>query len=1109
MFLYIWSKTKVKMKIFRYPLIISLGFLLSCADEKSSQNSPGGLTDGATTQFTKITPETSNINFRNTIVETNAFNFLNYAYVYAGAGVAIGDFNNDDLEDIYLTSNFGPNKLYQNKGDFQFEDITKASKAEDYKGFSTGATALDINNDGWLDIYVSKAGSLGNDEGRRNLLFVNQKNGSFKEEAKAWGIDDPGYTTQAYSLDYDKDGDLDLYVVNYRPDFKNNTKISSTIQSNIEETTSDQLYRNDGSRFTKVTGQAGIYNKAWGLAGTVGDFNEDGWDDIYISNDFLEPDVMLINQKDGTFRNEINSRLKHISFNSMGSDYADLDNDLYPDLITVDMLAENYARSKENMASMSTENFMSMVKVGYHHAYMANMLHRNTGNGYYSEISQLSGIVKTDWSWAPLIADFDNDGLKDIYITNGVARDYTNQDFRISLKEKNARGESMTLEAAINLMPSQKLSNYLYRNQGDLTFNNTVKEWGLGDPSFSNGAAYADFDNDGDLDIVVNNVNDLPGLYRNNAKQNFIRVDLDGPEKNRLGVGTSVFVTNENGVQLQKKYLARGYQSSVSKILNFGLGTAKSKVDIAAVWPDGKTTQIKDASPNDLITLKYSDASSEPFITKQYKRLKRGVSPTSLGIDYTHVENDYNDYADQLLLPQKQSTKGTAIVIADVNADGLDDFFVGNAKGAHAASYVQNADGTFRKTNESLWSSEAKYEDANALFFDADGDKDLDLYVVSAGYELGENNPLLQDRLFINDGKGNFRKNNNALPKMQVSGKAIAAGDYDADGDLDLFIGGNVVPGKYPLAPPSFLLKNDGGKFTDVTNENPDLATSGMISEAIFTDYDNDNDLDLMVVGEWMNPTIFTNNNNSFSKAEIPSFENSEGWWHAVSVADFDGDGDQDYVLGNIGKNNKFQPKKDKPIYIYGKDFDDNGSFDVALSKINEGKLVPVRGKECSSEQNPFLLENIETYKEFANLDMNAIYGEEKLNDAYQLVAHTFESAYAENLGNGSFKVRALPNNAQIGPSISIITKDINKDGHIDILGVGSMYDAEVETIRYDSNFGYVLLGDGKGNFEYNSSFDPFVIKDAKDVTQLSINGTTYYMVVSNNAPLEIFSLEP
>ncbi|MBT8255982.1 MAG: CRTAC1 family protein, partial [Bacteroidia bacterium] len=543
---------------------VSLSILLISCDQKGGDAiKKGGYTNGATTLFTKVGSQESNIRFKNMIREDLEFNFLNYPYLYTGAGVAVGDIDNDGLQDIYLTANFGPNKLYKNKGNFQFEDITIASKTEDYQGFATGATMLDINNDGWLDIYVAKAGSMDNDDGRRNLLFVNQQDGTFSEEGKQWGVDDPGYSTQAYSLDYDKDGDLDLYVLNYRYDFKNNTKISGEIQSQIEEVTSDQLYRNDGNKFTKVTGEAGIYNKAWGLAGAIGDFNNDGWDDIYVSNDYLEPDVMYINQQDGTFKNEINERMNHISFNSMGSDLADLDNDNHPDLITVDMLAENYARSKENMASMSTENFMSMVEVGYHHAYMANMLHYNVGNGKFKETAQLSGVVKTDWSWAPLLADFDNDGLKDIFITNGVYKDYNNQDFRNELRARNARGESMTLQAVLDLMPSQKLDNYIYKNNGDLSFTKVIKEWGLEDPNFSNGAAYADFDNDGDLDLIVNNVNDEIGLYRNNANSNYVQVRLKGPNNNSLGIGAQVFLENSTGSQHQQLYLARGFQSSV------------------------------------------------------------------------------------------------------------------------------------------------------------------------------------------------------------------------------------------------------------------------------------------------------------------------------------------------------------------------------------------------------------------------------------------------------------------------------------------------------------------------------------------------------------------
>jgi len=1078
--------------------------------EQKEETRHGGYSNGATTLFSKINTGQSNISFENTVREDLEFNFLNYPYLYTGAGVAVGDIDGDGLEDIYLTSNFGHNKLYKNKGDFTFEDITQKSKTIDYEGFTTGATMMDINHDGWMDIYVSKAGSLKSDDGRRNKLFVNQQDGTFKEEAKKWGIDDPGYSTQAYPLDYDKDGDLDLYVVNYRYDFGNNTKISGAIQKAIEETTSDQLYRNDGTHFTKVTGEAGIYNKSWGLSGAVGDFNNDGWDDIYVSNDYLEPDLLYINQRNGTFKNEANTRVNHISFNSMGSDYADLNNDGLPDLVTVDMLAENYARSKENMASMSTENFNAIVNVGYHHAYMANMLHYNNGNGKYKETAQLSGIVKTDWSWAPLLADFDNDGLKDIFISNGVYKDYNNQDFRRELKARNARGEAMTLQAVLDLMPSQKLDNYAYKNNGDLSFTKVIKEWGLEDPSFSNGAAYTDIDNDGDLDLIVNNVNGEIGLYRNNVNANSLKIKLEGAPTNTLGIGAEITVTAGEETQYQKLYVTRGFQSSISPLMHFGLGTLDQAEEITVRWPDGKLSKQTNVAANGVVTFSYADATGKDNSLRYSPSQKKSIAPSNLGIDYTHQENPHNDYDVQLLLPQKQSTKGTGITVGDINGDGLEDFFVGNALGAEAALYMQTSEGTFVKTNETLWKQEAKYEDANALFFDADGDGDQDLYVVSTGYELSEDDVLLQDRLYLNNGKGSYNRAAKALPKMRTAGKAIQATDFDNDGDLDLFVGGNVIPGKYPLSPTSYLLRNDNGNFVDIAADDPDLSHMGMISDAIFTDYDGDNDLDLLVVGEWMQPTFFENTNGAFTKAQsIQGLDETAGWWFSATAADFDNDGDPDYVLGNLGRNNKFQPTTKKPLSIHAKDFDDNGSFDVALSKISEGKLVPVRGRECSSEQNPFLLDKIGSYKQFASLDFNDIYGEERLKDAHVFQVQQFESVYLKNLGNGTFEITYLPNETQTGPTLSLLSEDINNDGHLDVIGVGAIYDAEVETIRYDSNYGYVLLGDGQGNFTYTKSYDPFIDKDAKDLAQLMIGNTPYYVAVSNNAPLEVFTYQP
>jgi len=1094
----------------KHLFITSLLLLLisSCTNDSNNKEATNSKIKNNQLLFTKITSEKSHINFKNNIKQTNDFNFMNYMYIYTGAGVAIGDIDQDGLEDIYFVSNFGPNKLYKNNGGFEFEDITVSSKTEDYSGFSMGVTMLDVNNDGWLDIYVSKAGSLNDNNARRNLLFVNQKDGTFKEEAKKWGIDDYGYTTQAYSLDYDKDGDLDLYVVNHRYDFINNDKISSSIQRNIEEITSDQLYRNDGTHFTKVTKEAGLYNKAWGLSAVIGDFNNDGWDDIFIANDFLEPDVMYINQKNGTFKDEILSKLKHITTFSMGSDFADLNNDLFPDLVTLDMTATSHERSKENMASMSTPNFMKMVEIGYHHAYMTNMLHYNEGNGKFKESGQLSGISKTDWSWSTLIADFDNDGLKDIYITNGVDKDYTNQDARIELKEVMKRGDSMTLEAVLNTFPSEKKSNFIYKNNGDLSFSEVIEDWGLVDPSFSYGAAYADLDNDGDLDLIVNNVDDKASIYKNNSNNNYLQVKLKGPSKNPIGIGSKVYLYIDRGSQFQQLYLTRGYKSSVTSNLNFGLGNTKQINQIVVEWPDGKISKLDNVQPNQIITVDYTAATNKAFTAKKYSTYKNNIDPATLGINYMHQENEFNDFSLQLLIPQKQSTKGTGIAKADVNSDGLEDFFVGNASGAIAALYIQKKDGTFTSTNKPLWKKEAKYEDANALFFDADNDGDQDLYIVSAGYDLNENSPLLQDRLYINNGKGDFTIAKNALPKMLSSGKSVIAGDYDGDGDQDLFVGGNVIPAKYPLPPRSYLLKNENGKFIEDTESNPSLYEIGMVSEAIFTDYDKDNDLDLMMVGEWMAPTIYKNNQGIFEKETISGLDNSEGWWFSITAEDFDDDGDEDYVLGNLGKNNKFHPSPKKPLFIYAKDFDNSGNLDVAMSKLNHGKQVPVRGKECSSEQNPFLLEKIQTYKEFAHFDMNEIYGEEKLNDAYQLVAHTFETIYLENLGDGNFKSSILPNEAQMGPTLSIVSDDFNNDGFKDIMGIGAIYDAEVETIRYDSNYGYVLLGDGEGSFTYNKNYDPFIDRDSKDLKEIMINGEKHYIAVSNNDTLSIFNFK-
>ncbi|RKE92261.1 VCBS repeat-containing protein [Ichthyenterobacterium magnum] len=1085
-----------------------LTFLIisSCAENKKENLITKSKEDAKL--FSLIKPTQSNITFSNNLKETYEFNFLVYPYIYIGGGVAVGDINNDGLQDIYFTSNQNSNKLYLNKGDLKFDDITIASNTSDSDGWSTGTSMIDINNDGYLDIYVCKSASLKNKEARRNKLYINQKDNSFKESAKSYGLDHPGFSTQSYFFDYDKDGDLDMYLVNHRPDFKNNTKISSEIQSKIYDESSDHLFRNDGNTFTKVSASAGIINKAWGLSASIGDFNNDNWPDIYVANDYLEPDMLYINNKNGSFKNEILDRVKHISFNSMGSDFADINNDLLPDLITLDMLAEDHSRGKENMATMSTENFNNIVKVGYHHQYMANTMQLNNGNGSFSDIGQLSGISKTDWSWAPLIADFDNDGLKDVFITNGIEKDFANQDFRRNIKKLNQQNKAMKLEDVLNMLPAAKLANYIFKNNGDLTFSNQQKNWGLDQKVNSNGAAYADFDNDGDLDLIVNNENAIASLYQNNSTNNYLNIKLNGNDKNKFAIGTTVKITTNKGQQLQQLYTNRGFQSSVTNILNFGIGNQKSIKSLEVIWPDGKISNLNNIDANQLVEIDYTSAKNKNTAnSKSNNNLFAAINSSTLSINYKHDENLFDDYSKQLLLPNKQSTQGPCLSVADVNGDGLDDFYVGGAHKQSAQLYIQSQDKTFKLTNNSALIKDKNYEDVESLFFDSDNDGDLDLYVCSSGYELNENDSLLQDRLYLNDGKGNLTRSNK-LPKMLSSTKAVKPIDYDDDGDLDLIVGGRVIPGKYPLAPQSYILKNDNGTFSDVTNViAPDFKTIGMVTDIEITDYNNDKNLDVIIVGQWMPITLFSIENNKFIKQNIKAFEKTEGWYNSISASDFDNDGDIDYIIGNLGSNNKFHPTLEKPLHIFSSNFDNNQSYDIALSKYYKGQLVPVRGKQCSSEQTPFLNEKIGSYKEFASLNIEGVYGSDAIADSNHMIAYNFKTLYLKNEA-GNFSISYLPNVAQISPTQDFEILDLNNDGFLDIVGIGNLYDAEVETIRYDASHGYALLNDGKGHFNALKNSGLFCDKDMRQVSKIKIDNTPHIIIASNNDSLSIFKLK-
>jgi len=1058
--------------------------------------------------FTLLDNQQTNIHFKNKVTETVYFNFLTYPYVYNGGGVGVGDINNDGLEDVYFTSNQQSNKLYLNQGDFQFKDITNTAKVKDDKGWSTGVTFTDINNDGWLDIYVCKSGALESHELRKNKLFINQKDNTFIEKAKEYGLDHYGFSIQSYFFDIDNDGDLDMYLVNHRQDFRNNVTIDLERDKKIEDYGSDQLFRNDNGTFINITNQAGIANKAWGLSASIGDFNNDGWLDVFVANDFFHPDYLYINNQNGTFSDKALTTFKHISNNSMGSDFADINNDLLADLVVLDMVAEDHIRGKKNMASMNTKSFNSMVKAGYHHQYMSNMLQLNNGDGTYSEIAQLSGIHKTDWSWAPLIADFDNDGLKDLFVTNGIKKELSNQDFRDQMRQNILNRKKVTIEQAIAMMPSEKLQNYLFKNNGDLSFQKVSSPWGINQKINSNGSVYVDLDNDGDLDLITNNQSDEASIYKNNSINNYITFSLKGNPSNIGGIGAKIHLYAKNLQQSKQHFVSRGYQSSITNKIHFGLGNIQNIDSVKIIWDTEKQQIIKQPKINSTTILEYKNAYERQNKSHIKEGLFTKINSQKLGVDFVQKEKEFNDFELQVLLPHKQSEITKALCIGDVNKDGLDDFFVGNASDERASLYIQNNNGKFIETNSNLFKKDAMYEDTDAQFLDVDGDGDLDLYVASGSYEFTENNSLLKDRLYLNNGNGQFMKSKNLLPKIYGNTRKIVVGDFDKDKDMDIFICGGTKHGKYPMADKSYLLENNNGKYIDGNHKIKGIENLQIINDGIFTDYDNDGDVDLMLVGEWMPIQIFENINNKFINKEIKEFKNTNGWYQSITKFDFNNDGFNDYIIGNWGTNNKFHPSKEKPLHIYADYLDDNDSFDMVLSKTTKtGKLLPVRGKECSTQQTPFLKKKITTYKDFALSTLPEIYGEKELENAIHLKVSTFKSVIALGNGKGQFRVKNLPNPAQFGPLLNVVTHDFNNDGKLDIFGVGDAYDSEVETIRYDALKGVVLLNK---NTDFKLLLDDnsyFTNNEAKAIKKIIIQNKTYFIILNKNSELTFLKL--
>lgn len=1105
-----------------FMIITSLLVLFSCTNNKMQENSSGEM--AIMSIFDQLSPEQTGVLFSNNLKEDSIINYFTYPYIYMGGGVAVGDVNNDGLQDFFLTGNMVENKLYLNKGDLKFEDVTSQSRVGGDDRWATGVTMADVNADGWLDIYVSVSGKFTT---TKNLLYIN--NGAsenniptFTEKAEESGIADEGRTTQGTFFDYDNDGDMDLYLANYPfTSFKTRNFAYKFKMEKKEADNSDKLYENKGDgTFTDVTEAAGLLNFGLSLSATVGDFNEDGWEDIYVSNDFATPDHFYFNNGDGTFSDKVKETTQHTAFYGMGVDVADFNNDGLLDILQMDMTPQDNRRNKANMASMDPSGFWEMVNIGLHYQYMQNTLQLNNGIApdnlpHFSDISRLTGISSTDWSWAGLFADLDNDGWKDVFITNGTRRDINNKDYFKKIDNANSKTrKTFDYLELTQEIPSEKIDNFAFKNNGDLTFSSVIKDWGLSYEGFSNGATYADLDNDGDLDIIINNIDDPTIIFRNKTSElelgNYLRIKLYGSEKNPLGLGTKIKARIKDNIQFHQHTLTRGFQSSVEPYIHFGLSNENLVDELVIAWPDGKEQLLTNVAANQVLSINYSDANitqDNPAVNAGETLLFSDATAT-LGIDYQHKENVFNDFKYEVLLPHVYSQNGPGLAVGDVNGDQLEDFYIGGAVDHVGALYLQTKNGTFSISPTSPWQIDADKEDMGAALFDADADGDLDLYVVSGGNEYEKDSPKLQDRLYVNDGNGNFKKAIDALPKILSSGSRVKVGDYDGDGDQDLFVGGRIVPRSYPVPASSYILRNDasdtgGVKFTDVTSDvAPDLTQAGLVTDAVWVDYDQDDKLDLVIVGEWMPITFFKNTGKEFiNKTESYDLERSTGWWYSIIADDFDMDGDVDFVGGNLGLNYKYQATETESFDVYAYDYDKNGNLDIVLGYYNNGIQYPVRGRQCSSEQISNIKIKYQDYNSFAEATLADVYSARDLEASLHFQAWNFASSYVENKGNESFKLRNLPNAAQLSSINGMISEDFNKDGHIDIVAAGNLYVTEVETTRNDASYGLFLAGDGKGNFNavpYSES--GFYLKhDTKDLAKIQTARGAVILAANNH----------
>lgn len=1065
-------------KIFYYSLLTIFYVLSGCNNNNESLKTE----EESDHLFTLLTPEQTNISFQNTLTEGLNTNILMYEYFYNGGGVAAGDFNNDGLIDLYFSSNMADNKFYLNKGNMKFEDITDASGASGRSGpWKTGVNAVDVNGDEKLDIYLCYSGAMPAEK-RKNELFINVGNDQqgipqFQERAEAYGLASTGFSNQSYFFDYDKDGDLDMLLLNHNPKNLPIQNVEATQQLFNQDNPDKglRLFKQTNGKFEDVTAKSGINGSelSYGLGLGISDFNNDGWPDFYVSNDYSVPDFLYINNKNGTFTNDLRNCIGHTSQFSMGNDVGDINNDGLQDIFTLDMLPEDNRRQKLLLTPDNYTKFDLNVRSGFYYQYMRNMLQVNNGNGTFSETGQLAGVSNTDWSWAALLADYNNDGWKDLFITNGYFRDYTNLDFLFFMNnyvEEKGRLMREDVMDIVQQMPSSNVVNYIFQNAKNGSFQNETKSWGLNPPSNSNGAAYADLDNDGDLDLVVNNINQPAFIYENEAqklnKNNFLQTRLAGSAGNTEGIGARVTIFYGEQKQTLEQNPARGYLSCVSSTLHFGLGKTDGIDSLIITWNNGKQQRLYNIKTNQIIQLAEKDAIENSSITKNnfswFTQIPSAIS-------YKDSTTETHDFDRQSLLLCEFSHNTPCIIKYDFNGDKRDDVLIGGANGKATQVYLQEPNGKFTKRNIAALEADKAYVDADIAAFDANGDHHPDIYVASGGYDsFKENDPLLQDRLYLNDGKNNFTKAN-SLPQMTVSKSCVRAEDINGDGAPDLFVGGRVVPGRYPEIPRSYILINDGkGNFSDETEKIcPELMKPGMVTDAMWVDLDLDKQNELVVVGEWMPVMVFHKQNGKLVNVSKQFFEkNYNGWWNKIAVGDFNSDGRPDLVIGNMGLNTQFKATEQEPLEMYYKDFDNNGSVDPIFSFYIQHKKYPYLTRDELIGQLPAMRKRFGDFKSYADVTLDELFNNGELKDAGHLIANYMNTTCFLSNTNGKFKTVELSKEAQYSPVYAIDTLDFNRDGNMDLLLCGNNSRFKIRLGKFDANYGVLLCGDGKGNFK-------------------------------------------